>query len=135
MFPIKLSGGVEINPGLQGKTNQNLQRRKFLKCASVNVKSLTSAVKSMNGKTSNHLLRFQNFVYTEDINIIFSNETWLSNSVQRVEILHSEQTIREIKHNYDLEFILVQLTTMSNCEILICSCYRPPNAKKLGGNF
>ena len=29
-----------------------------------------------------------------------------------------------------MEFILVQLTTMSNCEILICSCYRPPNAEK-----
>ena len=40
------------------------------------------------------------------------------------------KTIRKIEHNYDLEFILVQLTTMSNCEILICSCYRPPNAEK-----
>ena len=111
--------------------------------------------KSTNGETSSNLHRFPNFVYAEDIDIVFANETWLSNSVNSVEILHSEyaifrndregrrgggvisgirtgqfKTIRKIAHNYDLEFILVQLTTMSNCEILICSCYRPPNAEK-----
>ncbi len=41
------------------------------------------------------------------------------------------KTIRKIEHNYDLEFILVQLTTLSNLEILLCSCYRPPNAEKI----
>ena len=152
---IKLSGDVEINPGPQSNTSQNLQRKKSLKCASINVRSLTSAVKSTNGETSSNLHSFQNFVYAEDIDIVFANETWLSNSVNSVEILHSEyaifrndregrrgggvmlgirtglfKTIRKIEHNYDLEFILVQLTTMSNCEILICSCYRPPNAEK-----
>ena len=157
VFLIKLSGDVEINPGPQSNTSQNLQRKKSLKCASINVRSLTSAVNSTNGETSSNLHRFQNFDFAEDIDIVFANETLLSNSVNSVEILHSEyaifrndregrrgggvmlgirtclfKTICKIEHNYDLEFILVQLTTMSNCEILICSCYRPPNAEKIG---
>ena len=111
--------------------------------------------KSTNGEISSNLQGFQNFVYTEDIDNIFANETWLSNSVGNVEIPHSEyaisrndrkgrgggvmlgirtgifKSVREIEHDYDLEVILVQLTTVSNGEILICSCYRPPNAGKI----
>ena len=41
------------------------------------------------------------------------------------------KSVREFKHSYDLEVILVQLTTVSNGETLICSCYRPPNAGKI----
>ena len=33
---------------------------------------------------------------------------------------------REIKHDYDLEIVLAELTTISNSNILFCSCYRPP---------
>ena len=91
MFLIKLSGDVETNPGPQSNTSQNLQRKKSSKCASINVRSLTSAVKSTNGETSSNLHSFQNFVYAEDI--VFANETWLSNSVNSVEILHSEYAI------------------------------------------
>ena len=89
---IKLSGDVELNPGPQSNTSQHLQRKKPLKCASINARSLTSSIRSA-GETSSNLLRFQNFVYAEDIDIVFANETWLSNSVHNVEILHSEYTI------------------------------------------
>ena len=58
--------------------------------------------KSTNGETSSNLHRFQNFGYAEDIDIVFANETWLSNSVNSVEILHSEYAIfrndREGRH-------------------------------------
>ena len=57
------------------------------------MRSLTTTVKSTTGEISSNLQRFQNFVYTEDIDIVFANETWLSNSVNKVEILHSEYGI------------------------------------------
>ena len=41
------------------------------------------------------------------------------------------KSVREIEHSYDLEVILVQLAMVSNGELLICSCYRPPNAGKI----
>ena len=146
VFLIKLSGNVEIN-----------QRKKTVKCASINVKSVTSTVKSAKGEISSNRQRFQNFVYAEHIDIVFANETWLSNSADNVELLHSKygifrndregrsggvmlgirtgifKSVREIEHSYVLEVILVHLTMVSNGEKLICSCYRPPNAeKKLG---
>ena len=154
VFLIKLSGDVEINPGPQSNTSQNSQRKKTVKCASINVKSLTSTVKSAKGEISSNRQRFQNFVYAEHIDIVFANETWLSNSVDNVDLLHSEygifrndregrgrdvilgirtgisKSVREIKHSYVLEVILVHLTMVSHGEILICSCYRPPNAEK-----
>ena len=133
-----------------------IHREKPVKCASINVRlSLTSKVKSTNGEIFSNLQRFQNFVYTEDIDIVFANETWLSNSVDNVEMLHSEygifrndregrgggvmlgirtvrfKSVREIKHSYDLKVILVQLKIVLNAEILICSCYRRPNAEKI----
>ena len=45
------------------------------------------------GETVSNLERFQNFVYSEDIDIIFVNETWLSVSIDNGEILHSGYTI------------------------------------------
>ena len=135
-------------------TSQNSKRKKTVKCASINVKSLTSTVKSAKGEISSNRQRFQNFVYAEHIDIVFANETWLSNSVDNVDLLHSEygifrndregrgrdvilgirtgisKSVREIKHSYVLEVILVHLTMVSHGEILICSCYCPPNAEK-----
>jgi hypothetical protein len=110
-----------------------------------------SVTKTNDGETLTNLERFQNFVYSEDIDVVFANETWLSNSTNNAEILHSGYTIvrndregrgggvllgnrtglfksvREIKHDHNLEIVLVELTTISNSNILICSCYRPPN--------
>ena len=41
-----------------------------------------------NLKESN-LERFQNFVYSDDLDIVCANETWLSANVYNAEILHS----------------------------------------------
>ena len=35
--------------------------------------------------------------------------------------------MHEIKHNYDLEIILAEITTTTNMKIILGSCYRPPN--------
>ena len=113
-----------------------------------------SSVKTNDGKTVSNLERFQNLVYCEDIDIVFVNETWLSKSAYNTEILHAGYTlirkdregrgggvllgiksglfksVREIKHNYNLEIALVELTTMSDMNVLVGSCYRPRNADK-----
>ena len=40
------------------------------------------------------------------------------------------KSVREINHNYNLEITLVELTTMSDTNVLVGSCYRSPNADK-----
>ena len=41
------------------------------------------------------------------------------------------KSIREIEHNYNLEVVLAELTTLMDSKIIICSCYRPPNADRI----
>ena len=38
-------------------------------------------------------LQVKTFIYAVDIDIVFANETWFSNSVHSIEILHSEYTM------------------------------------------
>ena len=88
VFLIMLSGGVEINPGPRCKENDSV------KCVTINVRSLTSLVKFNNSnKTESNLERFQNFVSSEDFDIVCVNETWLPANVYDAEILHSGYTI------------------------------------------
>ena len=52
------------------------------------------SVKKINyGETVSNLERFQSFVYTEDIDIAFVNETWISHSINNADILHAGYTI------------------------------------------
>ena len=96
------------------------------------------SVKKTNGReVVSNLERFHNFVYSEDIDIVFVNKTWLSANINNDEILHSSyrivrndrkgrgggvmlriktelfKSVRETKHCHDLEIVLVELTTMS----------------------
>ena len=154
LFLIYLSGDVELNPGPRNTTNQISCDKRSVKCLLLNARSLMSSVKTNDGKTVSNLERFQNLVYCKDIDIVFVNETWLSKSVYNTEILHAGYTlirndregrgggvllgiktglfksVREIKHNYNLEIALIELTTMSDMNVLVGSCYRPPNADK-----
>ena len=52
-----------------------------------------SVTKTNDGEIVSNLERFQNFVYSEDIDISFVNETWLSVSIDNGEILRSGYTI------------------------------------------
>ena len=85
-------------------------------------------------------------------NIVCVNETWLNGNIDNSEILDSDYTIlrkdretrgggvllaiktdsfksvREVHQNQYLEIISAEITTSSNSRLLICSCYRPPNA-------
>ena len=150
VFLIMLSGDVEINPGPRCKEKDSV------KCVTINARSLTSLVKFNNSnKTESNLERFQNFVYSEDFDIVcVINETWLSVNVYNAEILHSGYTIvrndritrgggvllgvktstfksvREIEYKHELEVAVAEITTTSNIKMLVCSCYRPPDAEK-----
>ena len=142
-----LSGDVEINP--RRKEDGSVKR------VSMNARSLTSLVKFNNGnKTESNLERFQNFVYSDDSDVVCVNETWLSSNIYNAEILHPGYTIvrndrktrgggvflglktstfksvREIEHNHDLEIAVAEITTSSNMKMLVCSCYPPPDAEK-----
>ena len=55
-----------------------------------------SVTKTNNGKTVSNLECFQNLIYTEDTDIVFVNETWLSKNINSLEILHSGYTIFKI---------------------------------------
>ena len=154
MLLIKLSGDIEINPGPTSNAVQMSHNNRAVKCLGLNARSLMSVRKTNDGESVSNLERFQNFVYSEDIDIVFVNKTWLSASIHNGEILHSGYTIirndrkgrgggvllgikmgffksvREIKHSHNLEFVLVELKTVSDSNFLICSCYRPPNADR-----
>ena len=104
-----------------------------------------------NNIRESNLERFQNLVYSDDLDIVCVNETWLSGHVYNAEILHSGYSIvridrktrgggvllgiktavftsvREIEHNHDLEIAMTEITTAKNMKLLICSCYRPPD--------
>ena len=151
MLLIKILGDIKINPGLTSNAIQISHNNRAVKCLELNAWSLIDVTKANYGEIVSNLERFRNFVYSEDINIVFVNETWLSASIHNGEILHSGYTIirndregrgggvlfeirmglfksvREIKHSHNLEIVLVQLTTVSDSKILICSCYRLPN--------
>ncbi len=144
-----LSGDVEINPGPRCKEDGSV------KCVTMNACSLTSLVKFTNGnKAESNLEHFQNFVYSEDFDVVCVNETWLSSNVYNAEIVHPGYTIVrnnrktrgggvllglktstfksvcEIEHNHDLEIAVAEVITSSNMKMLVCSCYRPPDAEK-----
>ena len=151
-----LSGDVELNPGLKNATNQLPCDKRPVKCLLLNARSLMSTAKINDGKTVSNLERFQNLVYCEDVDIVFVKETWLSKSVYNTEILHAGYTlirndregrgggillgiktglfksVREIKHNYNLEITLVELTTMSDTNVLVGSVIVRPTLIKLG---
>ena len=152
VFLIKLSGDVEINPGPINNAIRISHNDRAVNCIGHNARSLMSVTKTNDEETVSNLERFLNFAHSEDIDIIFVNETWLSVSIDNGEILHSGYTVvrndrdgrrgdlllgiktgifksaREIKHDYDLDIVLVELTTISYSSILICSCCRPANA-------
>ena len=118
----------------------------------MNARSLMSTHKLTESETVCNLNCFQDLVYSEQIDIVCVNETWLNGNIDDSEILNSDYTIlrkdretrgggvllaiksdsfksvREVHQNQYLEIISAEITTSSNSRLLICSCYRPPNA-------
>jgi hypothetical protein len=147
---ILLSGDVAINPD---PCNVHLNRP--IKCFAMNARSLMGTHKLTESETVCNLNCFQYLVYSEQIDIVCVNEkydTWLNGDIDNSEILNSYYTIlrndretrgggvllvintdsfksmRKVHQFQYLEIISAEITTSSNNRLLICSCYRPPNA-------
>ena len=137
MFLFKLSGDVKINhAGPQDDGHCCLIG------VVLNARSLTSLVKMNDNLKESNLERFQNFEYSDDLDIVCANETRLSENVYNAEILHSGycivrkdrktrgggvllgiktsvfKQVREIKHNHDLEIAMAEITTAKDMKIL-----------------
>ena len=115
---------------------------------------MTSSVKMDNNIKESNLERFQNLVYSDDLDIVCVNETWLSGHLYNAEILQSGyctvrkdrktqggvvllgiktavfKSVCEIEHNHDLEIAMAEITSAKDMKLLICLCYRPPDADK-----
>ena len=124
-----------------------------MRCLVINARSLISVHGTNNCEENcSNLDRFQNLVYTEVSDIVCVSETWLRDDINNAEILHLgysifkndrkyrggrvplaiksasfNKSVREVKHNCDIEVTVAELTTALNVKLLVASCYRPPN--------
>ena len=101
------------------------------------------------------LQRFQGLVYSEDLDIVCVNETWLNDAIVDSEILHDGYTIfrNDRKHNragglliaiksvgfksvriiplpdhlQELEVVSALITTAQDRKVVFCSFYRLPD--------
>lgn len=150
---VLLANDVEMYPG-PDRTPVNIP----IKCSTINPRSLKSIHKDVTtSSTICNLQRFQDLVYSENLDVVCVNETWLNKNICDVEILHSEYTIfrkdrinrsgggvligvktasfKSVKEYLPkseelqhLEIVSADLVTASNHHLLFCSCYRPPDA-------
>lgn len=158
---ICLSNDVQLNPGPASTQPPNISAnglRMPIKCITINARSLKSTHRDdTTGTTVCNLQRFQDLVYSENIDVVCVNETWLNSDFSDQEILHPGYTIyRRDRHNRSgggvliaiktcsfksvnnfevvsddvqhLEIVSAELKTDSNQTLLFVSCYRPPDA-------
>ena len=128
-------------------------KNRIVNCLSLNARTLTSLHRTNTSEAEicSNMELFLNLVYSKDSDVIFVNETWLKKHICDLEILHSGYTIfrkdqitrgggvllgvrtssfksmREVKHNHDIEIVLAEITTLSNMKLLLCSCYHRRN--------
>lgn len=125
-----------------------------LKCISLNAQSLKGFVKSPNLATTKtcKLSLFQNFVYSENYDIIAVTETWLNDNIFNSEILNcgytiyrkdrgsgkrgggvllaikqSLESIRRKDLECDTEMIAIELKPVNSPKLIVSVFYRPPN--------
>ena len=152
---LLLCGDVACNPGPVGSS----ESIPVIKCMVSNTQSLKSLKKVVNSDGSKalacNLHQFQDLVYSEDMDVVCVNETWLNESIDNSEILKDNyiifrkdrshnraggvlvaikiaafKTIGEIplpKHLQDLEVAAASVITSQDRKILFCSFYRPPD--------
>lgn len=97
---LLLCGDISTHPGPCGSTSVVSAT---YKCIVLNARSLKSfhRITGPHGQmeTVCNLHRFQDFVYSEDSDIVCVNETWLNDSLDSLEILHNGYIIfRKDRH-------------------------------------
>ena len=124
-------------------------------CLVINARSLKSLHVTDDKQVCN-LSRFQELVYSESADLVWVIETWLTKDIHNAEILPTGYSIyrkdrkthngggvllaiksgsfnssRELVNPTDLEVTSLEIITHSKLKLLICCCYRPPNAEKI----
>ena len=155
---ILLSGDISLNPGPNSQHQQpQMQSLKGYPatCLVINARSLKSLHVTDDKQVCN-LSRFQQLVYSESADMVWVTETWLTKDIHNTEILPTGYSIyrkdrktrngggvllaiksdsfnssRELVNSSDLEVTSVEIITHSKLKLLICCCYRPPNAEKI----
>ena len=152
---ILLSGDIATHPG---PNTVSFSSRASIKCLVMNARSLKSIHYSqgVENLARHNLHCLQDLVYTEDLDIVLVNETWLHRDVDSSELLHSGYSVfrndREKQRAggvliaaktsafktvteypladelQDLEIASAVVTTTSDQKILFCSCYKPPDS-------
>ena len=144
---ILLCGDVVTNPGPS----------KQFKCVTLNSRSLKSLHKTATGRSISNIQCFQDLVYSDDIDVVCVNETWLNGNISSLELLNDNFTIyhkdctaqraggvliavrndsfKSVKQYFptsneidQIEIVSVELTTHREQKVLFSSCYRPPNS-------
>ena len=101
---LLLCGDIASHPGPVGSSESIL----FIRCMVSNtqsLKSLKSLKKVVNNDGSKalacNLHQFQDLVYSEDMDVVCVNETWLNESIDNSEILKDNYTIfrKDRSHN------------------------------------
>ena len=62
-------------PGPSSNKIQNSYNNRAVKCIGLNARSLMSVTKTNDRKVVSNLERFHDFLYSQDIDIVFVNET------------------------------------------------------------
>lgn len=160
---LLLSGDISDNPGPERARSGarpilsvgSKGQCRSVTCLVINAQSLKSINKA-DGKKVCNLFCFQELVQSEQADVVWATETWLTSFVENKEILPSGYAIyrrdrgsraggvllavkansfsscREIAdlNDSDLETVSVELTTKSKAKILACCCYRTPTPEK-----
>lgn len=98
---LLLCGDVASNPGPVGSS----ESIPVIKCMVSNTQSLKSLKKVVNSDGSKALAcnwhQFQDLVYSEDMDVVCVNETWLNESIDNSEILKDNYIIfrKDRSHN------------------------------------
>jgi hypothetical protein len=125
----------------------------------MNARSLKKNIHTQGNVYVSNLMKFQEMVYSESVDLMFVSETWLNSSISNKEVLpygydvyrtdralgRSERgVLLAIKHGIfinctqvtsiatiNMEAVAVQCTLTDHTKWLFVRCYRPPNSKDL----
>ncbi|CAB3991882.1 Hypothetical predicted protein, partial [Paramuricea clavata] len=166
---ILLANDVELNPGpvissehlehcssvVNNRSNTIATERKTFRCLSWNTRSLFSLHRTSDGDMISNNSSLQDFVYSEQIDIVFLTETWLSDKHFDAEILRQDYNVFRVdrkcktgggvliatkessftetkqvcfnQSDTKLEIVCVECAT-NNARILVVCCYRAPDS-------
>ncbi len=130
-----------------------------LLCMYMNARSLKKNIHTQGNVYVSNLMKFQEMVYSESVDLMFVSETWLNNSISNKKFLpygydvyrtdwalgrSGRGVLLAIKHGIfinctkvtsittiNMEAVAVQCTLTDHTKWLFVRCYRPPNSKDL----